>query len=152
MDHYDFFRQIAWGVHTDTSLQQWAVQHFSDPVLTYFGHFPSEYRPPYMVWDLPTKGHGQQLREQIWGFSIFMEISRDDYKTSSEKNFIEPEGVELILDMLTLVKAAIVTALPDGIWGEFNNDEQMLSVVPSFFAVLDVRFDNPLTFPNDPMG
>ena len=151
-DQFDLYRQIIWGVHTHSALQSWAIQNFSAQVNTYVGHFPEEYQTPYLMWDLPVKQHGQQLREVIWGFMVFMEITHEGFKTSTEKYFFEPEGVELILDMLTHVKAGIVAALPDGIWGEFSNEEQLISNHPQFFCNLEVRFNQPLTFPNDPMG
>lgn len=113
------FNTIFASVAQDTDLLAWAAGAFTSELSFYRG-LPSELfpdmddDPPFVVFGDPYTQRGAGRREIIFGFECWMGLSSSAYEDLGIDNTTAPSGSDLILNGSALLRAAVLSALPEG--------------------------------------
>jgi len=121
MDLYDFISAIATAAAQDAPLAAWASAQLDAEQVTVFIDIPGGDLPkfddnaPFVVFSCPEDSRGLETREITYHVSGWCGLISTALIDTGPANLIQPAGVELIIDFMTLIRAAVATGLPDGI-------------------------------------
>jgi len=156
MDLYDFFNTFVTAAAGDIELQTWGQLQFGAAVRI-FADVESDGLPtaadmPYVLFHSPLGSKRQTGRLNSYGLAADLALTKDALKMRLEDNLAEPAGLELILDMVTLLVEALVEALPENVTLAIDLGADTLGMLPEVHAYLDLTFEETITIGVDPMA
>ena len=156
MDAYDFFQTFVSAAARDAAIAAWADAHFGRPVKVFAdlesGALPQSSEMPYMIFHSPGVEKHQDVRVQRYSLAVDLAIDKNALQDRAETNVSEPAGVELILDLGTLLAAAVKTALPSNTTFGYMLAADTLGALPEVHGVMDLDFSTIVTIAGDPLA
>jgi len=120
MQTKDLFNAIFAAAAQDSTLIAWAAGAFANPLKFYRG-LPSELFPnmdddtPFVVFGDPYARRAAESRDIEFGFECWMGLSSSTYTDPGTDETTAPEGSDLIMDGIALLRAAVHGALPNNV-------------------------------------
>jgi len=155
MDLYDFYNTFIMAVAGDGDLDAWAKSRFG-VMMSVFADLSSHALPtvdgmPYVIMHTPEAAKHQNRRVNEYGLAVDVAINRDALQLTAYENVELPAGIELILDGVTLIVAAIKGALPANTAFGYSLSADTLGSLPEIYAYLDFTFSETVTIGTDPL-
>jgi hypothetical protein len=156
MDLYEFLNTFVSAVAADSTLAAWAVDNLGAAPQIYVGlenddfPEPNATSGPVVIFGMPERSNNQARREVEYAFELWLSLYKTGTKSRAD-GVNEPAGVELVNDLLELVKTTIKTAAPDLFDLGFENDA-LFGQGPEFDAVYQVSFTAPVLIGQDPLA
>jgi len=154
MNLHDFFDGVVASVAGDATLAAWANSHFGTGV-SVFMEIPSESFPdydndaPFVVIGSPWRRANQERRTVEYGAEAWLGIETSTYATRAD-GATEPAGVELIIDMIEMVKNAIAAGLPEGVTMALEEYTDSLAAHDYCEGFMVMDFTRQLTIGEEP--
>lgn len=156
MDNYDFLNLFVTGIARDASTSAWCNAFFGRGLKVLAdlegAALPSAADMPYALIHTPAIDKHQDRREQRYGLAVDLALDKDALSARAEPNIAQPAGVELILDLATLVAAAVKTALPANTTMGYSLSADTLGALPEVYAYMDFDFITIVTIAGDPLA
>jgi len=157
MDLYDFYKTIVKGVAQNANLVAWATAQFGTTISVLAG-MPSDDFPninddtPFVMFGEPTRSCSQNRRTIIYGCGAWMGLTVTGSKAGNPANLSEPAGVEKILDGMRLVRLAVASVLPSGIYlDDFEEHADVNASGSEVHGDMGFTFSQTLTIGQSPM-
>jgi hypothetical protein len=156
MDAFDFFSLFATAIAQSSAIAAWANAQFGRPLKLYVdvegGALPDASDMPYAILHTPGVQRHQERREQAFSVAVDLALDKSAYRQRPETHAAEPSGVELIMDLHTLVVAAVKAALPDNTTFGYAVSADTLGALPEVHAYMDFDFTTRVTLAGDPLA
>lgn len=156
MDNYDFFNTIITAVAQDSSIASWCQANFGRGLKVFAdvesAALPTSDDMPYALFHTPGIEKHQERREQIYAIALDLGVNKDSLEQRSDLDVKQPAGIQLIMDMSTLVVAAIKAALPANTVFGFSLLADTLGALPDVFGYFDLDFTTKVTIAGDPLA
>lgn len=156
MDNYDFFNTFITAVGRDSAIEAWCKANFGRSP-TVFADVESTALPaaenmPYLIFHTPGIGKHQERREQAYSIAVDLGLDKSALEQRAEPNVKQPSGIQLVLDMATLIVAAVKAALPSNTVFGFNLSADTLGALPEVYGYMDLDFTTQVTIAGDPLA
>lgn len=156
MDNYDFFSTFVTAIGSSTAIEAWAQAQFGR-TLKVFADVTSAGLPtaddmPYALVHTPGVQKHQERREQQYSMAVDLAITKDALAVLADTGTAQPAGVELILDLASLVVDAVKAALPANTVMGYSLSADTLGALPEVYAYVDLEFTTKVTIAGDPLA
>lgn len=156
MDNYDFFATFVNAIGRGAAIDAWCDANFGRP-LKVFADVESDALPtaadmPYAILHTPGVEKHQERREQRYSMSVDLAIDKNAFASRAETNIAQPAGIEMILDLATLVAAAVKAALPANTVFGYSLAADTLGALPEVYAYMELDFTTTVTIAGDPLA
>ncbi len=158
MDNYDFFNTFVAAITGNVAIESWCGTQFgAGTKLNVFADVSSASLPtaddmPYAIVHTPGVQKHQERREQMYSMAVDIAIAKDALATGTATNLDQPAGLELILDLASLVVDAVKAALPANTFMGYSLSADTLGALPEVYAYLDFEFITHVTLAGDPLA
>ena len=158
MDNYDFFNTFVTAITGNAAIEAWCGTNFgAGTKLNVFADVTSAGMPtaddmPYAIIHTPGVQKHQERREQMYSLAVDIAITKDALATVAATNLDQPAGVELILDLASLVVDAVKAALPANTVMGYGLSADTLGALPEVHGYIDFEFTTHVTIAGDPLA
>lgn len=155
MDLYDFYNTFITAVASDSSTDEWALRYFGKQISVFVdlqsGELPTAAEMPYIIIHTPEAIKDQNRRSNEYLLALDIALDKDSLAIRTENNVEQPAGIELILDLVTLVIAAVKAALPANTTFGYRMSADTLGSLPQIYGYVDLTFTEEITIGTDPL-
>jgi hypothetical protein len=156
MDAYDFFALFTTAIAQSTAIADWTAANFGRPLKLYVdvegGALPQASDMPYAIFHTPGVQRHQERREQIHTIAVDLALDTSARQPRAESNAQEPAGIQLVIDLHTLVVAAVKAALPANTAFGYTLSADTLGALPEVHGYMDFEFTTRVTIAGDPLA
>jgi hypothetical protein len=156
MDNYDFLNTFITAIAQNAAIESWAQAQFGASLSVFAdvtsSELPGSGEMPYALVHTPAVEKHQDRREQRYGISVDIAVNKDALATRAETNVEQPAGIELILDLATLVVSAVKAAIPANTTMGYSLSADTLGALPDVFGYIDFDFTTLVTIAGDPLA